>query len=191
MSAMFLLGMTFVSLRHAQALTQDEQSVTATKSPKPRAKHAESWTQSTLRFAGGMAFSPGHANGFYGRVDYGSLGPLVGVNLIGLDGWKANDGWGLGIPSSLYVWYPFRLGHDEAPALVVMASGGFSWGTFDRFGDRNHFGIFTPQGSASFGLMMKRWHLLADGQAEYRWHFTGDNQAQFRVGLSFVAHFED
>jgi hypothetical protein len=124
-------------------------------------------------------------------VDYNYHGPLIGLTLVGLEGWKAKEGWGLGLPSSAYFWYPISLGYGESPALVVSVKAGWNWLTFDRVNEKNQFGVFTPTGSVSFGVTTKRILVLADGQAEYRWHFTGDNRAQFRAGLSFVFHFDD
>ena len=184
--AVFLMELTLVNVARAQALVAGES-----EQERPPVHHREErWMTSGIRFSGGAAFSPGHATGFYGRVDYGEIGPGVGLNVLGLEGWRAKDGWGLGIPSSFYVWYPIRLGDGDTPALMISAAAGISWATFDRLSEKNHFGIFTPQGSISFGLMLKRVRLLADGQAEYRWHFTGDHRPQFRAGLSLAINLE-
>ena len=151
----------------------------------------EGWTHTGIRLAGGVVFNPKLSTGFYGQVDYNYIGPLIGLTLVGLEGWKAKEGWGLGIPSSVYLRFPISIGHGESPALMASVRGGWNRATFDRVNEQNQFGIFTPTGSVSFGVSTKRIKILAEGQAEYRWHFTGENRAQFRTGLSLIVNLDN
>src|SRR4051812_40815455 len=99
--ALIPLGITLAGPARAQP------SAPAPPSQVPNSN--EQWVQTGLRVGGGAAFTPSLSTGFYGQAEVNYIGPLVGLSLVGVDGWKAKEGWGLGIPSGLYVWYPISI----------------------------------------------------------------------------------
>lgn len=143
------------------------------------------------RITFGRTFTQGLNQGFYGRfeTEYFEVkrAAIVGA-LLGLEGWgtEGATAGGGAIPISLFAGArggPFE--GPKAPLLFASLGLGVDLVVYDRIGESNGFGLFSPFGVVTAGVeVVPGVRLLADGRAIYRWHWTSRSEGQLQLGLT-------
>jgi hypothetical protein len=138
-----------------------------------------------VQLGGGLATASGVPGAWATRLQYdaffanqpGHFGPIIGVAL-GVEYWRAGPGtWGTDLPAS------FIVGVRGTPLRAALA-GGFDAILVDRVRDDTGVGFYAPFASASAGLDVAGFTLLADARVTRRWQLGADSHTQWMYTLS-------
>ena len=144
----------------------------------------------TTGITGGLALTVGRTrqkysdDGVFGRLALRGVihepfdpGPLGIIAPLGVDYWKAKDGWGFGFPVD------FGLGY-ATPHLLMAGQFGFSLISVDHERGKTGVGSFSPLVGAQIGVELAPIRLMLDVRAIYRWHLRTSDTPQTQTGLA-------
>ena len=137
------------------------------------------------RIAVGEAFASGVGDAWVARLEYElypvlaprhQAGPLFGF-LIGAEYWRAGTGSsGFDLPAEV------ALGMRVFPVRVTVGVGADVFLVDQVRGDTG-FGLWAPLASASAGVDVGGWNVMADVRVTRRWQFGADDFTQWMVTL--------
>jgi hypothetical protein len=153
------------------------------------------------RISLGWAVPEGLVGSLYGRVeteyfeqaargDRRRQGFVNGI-LVGLDGWAGDDGFGVGIPTTLYlgVRRPL-LPRGFVLDLFATVGLGWHWLVLDHADADGGVGVMAPLTLADFGIDLGGIRLLGEAGAQYRWQWGAKYRYQLRLGGALSLHSE-
>jgi hypothetical protein len=151
----------------------------------------------------GRAFVEGIDVALYERIELDATaqmfdsdggGPMIGL-LLGVDAWAGEtEGYGFGLPSSLYVgartWLAGEPGDDFAVALFATGAVGADWLIVDSVRGETGVGIFAPLLLTHVGVDLSFLRLLGEGGVQYRWQWGGEDRLVYMLGAALGVQAE-
>lgn len=111
-------------------------------------------------------------------------GPNVAVT-FGVEGWLADGGRGIGLPSIAWAGWRHALAPEGPAAGLFYGLGvGWSWALLDERGGDLGFGVLAPKGHLSAGIDLRGLRVGLEGTTQYRWQWGAPDRWQHAVGLS-------
>jgi hypothetical protein len=109
-----------------------------------RYRRSRSGITAAAHLSGGVTRQKYSSDGVYGRLQFRGMihdedepGSLGVVTPLGVDFWRARDGWGFGMP------FDFGLGY-ATPHVLLYGTLGWSLFTIDNERNKTGFGVFSP-----------------------------------------------
>lgn len=149
-----------------------------------RSRRSRSGITAAAHLSGGVTRQKYSSDGVYGRLLFRGMihdeeepGALGVVTPLGVDFWRARDGWGFGMP------FDFGLGY-ATPHVLLYGTLGWSLFTIDNERNKTGFGVFSPLAGAGLGLELAPVRLLLEARAIYRWHIKTNDTPQTQMGVA-------